>query len=447
MMSRKRFLALPALVLAVGLVAGPADASRQDSWLGHPFMWHVNDVIAYPHRASMDDWQNAAAAVYVPEEANFSGGASASNGLLQGTATFGRDNWGIIIAGNDNRGYNPVKAIGAHERRPAEYLTMPYSAIFSTYGLDGGVSMMPRTQMQLGLGYGLEAVALGIFWTMAGSEDTNESQSGTNPVVKTGEEASYNSFTVSANLNTLSAFRSFELGLSFTTGSQEAFGDATDPDVGTGDNSAFALTWQAHLDREWIGWTPAFQFTYGQCSADWTEALDATETAPAPEDKLDQSIIRADFGGSKSWGNARVATNVGVHIENWEEEFKSGGAASTTTTFEDNFTVFPLCGASGEYWPRGWFGIDGGVLFAFNGGEEKFQFQDNTGTVQAKDDDTFKDYMTEFGFGFVFRIDREDWRADFAANVRNDVLGNPGQIVQGGNNGNPIFAVESSLYW
>ena len=147
-MSRKRFLALPALVLAVGLVAGPADASRQDSWLGNPFMWHINDVIAFPHRAAQDDWQNEAAAVFVPNSISFSPdprGSEAAEALLQGTATFGRDNWGIIIAANDNRGYNPVKGIGAgydprsdfgdqlpDSRRPADYLTMPSSADFST---------------------------------------------------------------------------------------------------------------------------------------------------------------------------------------------------------------------------------------------------------------------------------------------------------------------------
>ncbi|MCA9751900.1 MAG: hypothetical protein KC591_06890, partial [Gemmatimonadetes bacterium] len=124
-MSRTRLLGLAAALIAVGLSAVPASASRQDSWLGHSFMWHLSDVVAYPHRAVQDDWQNEAIAIFVPRNTT-SGAPPDERGTpvydgfdyLQGTVTFGSDNWSLIFAGNEQRGYNPVKAIGTHERMP-----------------------------------------------------------------------------------------------------------------------------------------------------------------------------------------------------------------------------------------------------------------------------------------------------------------------------------------
>lgn len=457
-MSRKRFLALPALVLAVGLVAGPADASRQDSWLGHPFMTYHNDMIAYPHRAAQDEWQNTANAIFVPDNANFGGGPDPGSrgtpfgdNFVQGLVTFGKDNWGLIFAGNEQRGYNPTKALGTHELRPAAYQLERSYGDFAAYpqGVLFGSSDVPDPRMQIGFGYGLASLDLGLFYTNATSKNTSEFDpdgAGGTAATKTGDEASYNAFTVSANLPTISAFNTFELGLTFSTGSTERFGTAGSGGVGTGDNSSFAVTWLAELASTWVGFNPNFRFTYGSCSADYTIALASGATGTAQMWELKGSTIRGDIGGVRRWNNARVAANLGFQIDT-EENTINEPVAGFPEFAEDTFTVFPVCGTAAEYWVRPWFGIDTGVTFAFADVTSKEEERDTAGAVTSNGEDKDTQLQAEFGAGIVFRIARDTWNADIAMNLRNDVLGNPGQIIGGGIEDNPVFAIEALFGW
>jgi hypothetical protein len=449
-MTRNRFLALAGLVLALGLVAGPADASRQDSWLGSPFMWHLPDVIAYPHRAIQPGWQNQATAIFVPQYSSTATDPLDNTGSVQGTATIGRDNWALILAANDNRGFNPVKTIGSgsnpvigfYGRSPAAWLDMNAFSAPLTLGLDTGVSV--DTRMQLGFAYGLEAVDLGIFWTMAGGENTFENATTGNPTVKLGAESSYNTIGASANLNTLGAFRSFEISAAFGFGDHEEFGDTTGAnDAGTGDHSSVGVNLQMHLDREWVGWVPALNATFGTCSSDWKPA----ENNNSAELDWTYDQFRIDIGGVKEFADgSRMALNLG--LVNDSVEYKEKDPTDGTLFFkeEDSVLTFPTCGAAGEWWVKPWWGLDVGAAAYYFGAEEK---DDNAG--DGSDVDTFNDaeLVTAFGFGTTFRIARETWNADLSFNLNNDILSNPGAIINGRNNAeeSPVAAVELLVGW
>lgn len=421
-MYRNRFLALAAVVTAVGLVAGPADA-RKDSRAGNPFHTHYTDIIAYPHRA-VEHNQNASLA-FIPQSLSTSRGTPSENQIL-GLGSIGQNNWSLILGANDHRGYNPTRFVGGHDAVLMPFLMGNPGAEYQIFDVPGAnAGDAPKTRMQVGLAYGLESADIGFFFTNASNKDTFETSSPGNPTTEDGWETSYNAFTVSAGISSIEALQSLELSASFVTGSGEILGDPDDPGAGENKNSGFAVNALTTFDSEVLGFTPAANFTFSSGSAEWTPNVTGTATVP----EMSSTGINLTVGGIKRWSNGSVfSPYFGLRTESMDFESNADDRVDS----EESYFVFPVCGFSSEFWVRDWLGFDCGGFAAYSmETDESTSFTGGSETGSGKGEST--DFATYLAAGPVVRVDKGDLQIDIWGKLDlGQAAGNPGGIFFGG---------------